>query len=98
MGRDVHTALSAPCMPRDIDGSFAALLACLWGQGGADGPDVCTAAELSTIAEQFPVQPLQYLPKTLRLSFQEGMKLLQQAGFEVGADPADFFTPKSHRM
>ncbi|CAK0750794.1 hypothetical protein CVIRNUC_002018 [Coccomyxa viridis] len=40
------------------------------------------AAELSTIAEQFPVQPLQYLPKTLRLSFQEGMKLLQQAGFE----------------
>ena len=51
--------------------------------------DVCSAAELSTIAEQFPVQPLQYLPKTLRLSFQEGMKLLQEAGFEVRVDLAD---------
>ena len=48
--------------------------------------DVCSAAELSTIAEQFPVQPLQYLAKTLRLSFQEGMQLLQKAGFEVGVE------------
>ena len=40
------------------------------------------------------MQPLQYLPKTLRLSFQEGMKLLQEAGFEVGADPANLFSPK----
>ena len=60
--------------------------------------DVCSAAELSTIAEQFPVQPLQYLAKTLRLSFQEGMKLLQEAGFEVGADLADFLNRKSHKM
>ena len=42
------------------------------------------AQQLATIAEQFPVEPLQYLPKTLRLSFEEGMKMLQEAGFEVG--------------
>ncbi len=30
------------------------------------------------------MEPLQYLPKTLRLSFEEGMKMLQEAGFEVG--------------
>ena len=41
------------------------------------------AADLATIQEQFPVEPLQYLPKTLRLPFEEGMKLLQEAGFEV---------------
>lgn len=35
------------------------------------------------IKEQFPVEPLQYLPKTLRLPFEEGMRLLQEAGFEV---------------
>ncbi|CAL5222285.1 g4624 [Coccomyxa viridis] len=40
------------------------------------------AQQLATIAEQLPVEPLQYLPKTLRLSFEEGMKMLQEAGFE----------------
>lgn len=46
---------------------------------------VCdAAAELATIAEQFPVEPLQYLPKTLRISFEEGIQMLQEAGFEVG--------------
>ena len=44
------------------------------------------------------MQPLQYLPKTLRLSFQEGMKLLQEAGFEVRVDPADFLNIKSYTM
>ena len=44
------------------------------------------------------MQPLQYLPKTLRLSFQEGMKLLQEAGFEVGVDPADSLDTDSHRL
>ena len=29
------------------------------------------------------MQPLQYLPQTLRISFEEGMKMLQEAGFEV---------------
>lgn len=41
------------------------------------------ASEIATIAEQFPVQPLQYLPKTLRIRFEEGMTMLQEAGFEV---------------
>ena len=40
-------------------------------------------SEIATIAEQFPVQPLQYLPKTLRIPFEEGMTMLQEAGFEV---------------
>ena len=40
------------------------------------------------------MQPLQYPPKTLRLSFQEGMQLLQKAGFEVGSDLIDFLKTK----
>ncbi len=43
------------------------------------------AEELSIIAEQYPVEPLQYLAKTPRISFEEGIKMLQEAGFEVGA-------------
>ena len=35
------------------------------------------------IAEQYPFEPLQYLPKTLRLTFEEGIALLQEAGVEV---------------
>ena len=50
-----------------------------------DNCECDAAGELATIAEQFPVEPLQYLPKTLRISFEEGIKMLQEAGFEVGA-------------
>ncbi len=41
------------------------------------------AAEVKAIQEQFPSEPLAYLPKTLRIPFEEGMRLLQEAGFEV---------------
>ena len=37
--------------------------------------------------EQFPVEPLQFLPCTPRISFEEGMRLLQEAGFEVRSAP-----------
>ena len=33
--------------------------------------------------EQFPVEPLQFLPQTPRIPFEEGMRLLQEAGFQV---------------
>ncbi|BDA46327.1 Aspartate-tRNA ligase, cytoplasmic [Coccomyxa sp. Obi] len=53
------------------------------------------AGDLATIQEQFPVEPLQYLPKTLRLPFEEGMKLLQEAGFEP--DPLGDLTTELER-
>ena len=43
----------------------------------------CAGAELATMREQFPVEPLQFLPQTPRIAFAEGMRLLQEAGFEV---------------
>lgn len=39
--------------------------------------------ELSVVGEQYPFEPLQYLPKTLRLTFAEGIQMLHDAGFEV---------------
>ena len=35
------------------------------------------------MAEQYPFEPLQYLPETLRLTFDEGIRMLQGAGAEV---------------
>ena len=53
------------------------------------------AADLAAIQEQFPVEPLKYLPKTLRLPFEEGMRLLQEAGFEVTCFPCDCHRPSA---
>ncbi|CAL9748269.1 unnamed protein product [Musa acuminata subsp. burmannicoides] len=39
--------------------------------------------ELDAINRQYPFEPLKYLRKTLRLNFQEGIKMLQEAGVEV---------------
>lgn len=41
--------------------------------------------DLGTIAQQFPFEPLQYQATNLRLPFQEGIKMLQEAGWD--ADP-----------
>jgi L-ribulose-5-phosphate 3-epimerase UlaE len=35
------------------------------------------------IGEQFPFEPLQFLPKSLRLTFAEGIQMLQEAGYDV---------------
>lgn len=35
------------------------------------------------INEQYPFPPLEYLPKTLRLPFDEGIKMLQEDGLDV---------------
>ncbi|KAM7262675.1 hypothetical protein ACFE04_000358 [Oxalis oulophora] len=39
--------------------------------------------ELETVAKQYPFEPLKYLPKTLRLKFEEGVQMLKDAGVEV---------------
>ena len=41
--------------------------------------------ELGVISEQYPFEPLQYLPQTLRLTFAEGIQMLQEAGHPVRA-------------
>ncbi|CAI9105618.1 OLC1v1004585C1 [Oldenlandia corymbosa var. corymbosa] len=41
--------------------------------------------QLEAINRQYPFKPLKYLPKTLRLTFEEGIKMLEEAG--VNVDP-----------
>ena len=41
------------------------------------------AKELGVISQQYPVEPLKYLPKTLRITFAEGIKMLHDAGHDV---------------
>eukprot|EP00898_Chlorokybus_atmophyticus_P007058 jgi/Chlat1/7353/Chrsp59S06976 len=48
-----------------------------------DGLNERFAKELSVINEQYPCEPLQYLRPTLRLSFEEGVQMLKEAGVEV---------------
>ena len=65
---------------------FLLLSSCTLDCSTPEGCICDAAAELATIAEQFPVEPLQYLSKTLRIPFEEGIKMLQEAGFEVSDD------------
>ncbi|PWA34489.1 class II aminoacyl-tRNA and biotin synthetases superfamily protein [Artemisia annua] len=39
--------------------------------------------ELDTIGKQYPITPLKYLRKTLRLTFEEGIQMPREAGYEV---------------
>lgn len=41
------------------------------------------ARELAVIGEQYPYEPLKFLPKSLRLTFAEGIQMLQEAGYDV---------------
>lgn len=41
--------------------------------------------ELAVVGEQYPFEPLVFLPKTLRLTFAEGIQMLQEAGYDVSA-------------
>ncbi|XP_059662992.1 aspartate--tRNA ligase 2, cytoplasmic-like [Cornus florida] len=50
---------------------------------------------LDTIREKFPFEPLKYLRKTLRLTFQEGVQMLKVAGVEV--DPLGDLSIESER-
>lgn len=39
--------------------------------------------ELEAVGRQYPFEPLKYLPKTLRLTFEEGIQMLKDAGGEI---------------
>ncbi|KAJ4749303.1 hypothetical protein LUZ62_083708 [Rhynchospora pubera] len=39
--------------------------------------------ELESINRQYPFQPLKYLPETLRLTYDEGIQMLKEAGVEI---------------
>ncbi|KAL6296507.1 hypothetical protein ACE6H2_004649 [Prunus campanulata] len=39
--------------------------------------------ELEAVGRQYPFEPLKYLPETLRLTFEEGIQMLKDAGVEV---------------
>lgn len=41
------------------------------------------AKELEAISEQYPFEPLQFLPKMLRITFAEGTKMLNDAGHKA---------------
>ena len=49
-----------------------------------EGLNARYSIELTTISQQYPFEPLKYLPlgKTLRLTFQEGVQMLKEAGIE----------------
>ncbi|KAK1379664.1 Aspartate--tRNA ligase [Heracleum sosnowskyi] len=53
--------------------------------------------QLEAVGKQYPFEPLEYLPKTLRLTFQEGVQMLKEAGVEV--DPlGDLNTEAERRL
>ncbi|CAN4105558.1 unnamed protein product [Withania somnifera] len=51
--------------------------------------------ELEAIGRQYPFEPLNYLRKTLRLTFAEGVQMLKEAGVEV--DPLGDLNTESER-
>ncbi|KAK2993039.1 hypothetical protein RJ640_003079 [Escallonia rubra] len=51
--------------------------------------------ELEAIGKQYPFKPLKYLRKTLRLTFQEGIQMLKEAGVEV--DPLGDLNTESEK-
>ncbi|KAK4798558.1 hypothetical protein SAY86_030884 [Trapa natans] len=51
--------------------------------------------ELEAIGRQYPFEPLKYLQKTLRLTFEEGIQMLKEAGVEI--DPLGDLNTESER-
>ncbi|KAL7202814.1 hypothetical protein ACSBR1_034309 [Camellia fascicularis] len=51
--------------------------------------------EFEAIGKQYPFEPLKYLRKTLRLTFQEGVQMLKEAGVEI--DPLGDLNTESER-
>ena len=52
-----------------------------------DGLNERYAPEIAAVGQQFPCKPLKYLSPSLRLTYQEGMAMLKEAGFD--ADPKE---------
>ncbi|KAH7420532.1 hypothetical protein KP509_13G011400 [Ceratopteris richardii] len=62
-----------------------------------DGLHQHCSKELEAINEQYPFEPLKYLKKTLRLTFEEGLQLLKDDGIEL--DPfGDLDTASERRL
>ncbi|MCO5576725.1 hypothetical protein L7F22_030542 [Adiantum nelumboides] len=62
-----------------------------------DGLNEHCKKELEAINEQYPFEPLKYLKKTLRLTFEEGLQLLKEDGIEL--DPfGDLDTESERRL
>ena len=40
--------------------------------------------EIEAVKSQYPFQDFEYLPKTLRLEFPQAIKMLREAGVEIG--------------
>ncbi|KAH1132020.1 hypothetical protein J1N35_003398 [Gossypium stocksii] len=51
--------------------------------------------ELEAVGKQYPFEPLKYKPKTLRLTFEEGIQMLKDAGVEV--DPLGDLNTEAER-
>ncbi|POO00413.1 Aspartyl-tRNA synthetase, archaeal-type [Trema orientale] len=51
--------------------------------------------ELKAVSRQYPFEPLKFLRKTLRLTFEEGVQMLKDAGVEV--DPLGDLNTESER-
>ena len=52
--------------------------------------------ELEAINNQYPFEPLEYLRPSLRLTFEEGVKMLHEAGF-TDVDPLDDLSTETER-
>lgn len=61
-----------------------------------DGLNERFAKELSVVNAQHPFEPLQYLKPSLRITFEEGVKMLQEAGVEI--DPLDDIGTETERI
>lgn len=44
-------------------------------------------SELDVIRQQHPIEPLVWLPRTLQLTFAEGIQMLNDAGYEEVSTP-----------
>ncbi|XP_041019504.1 aspartate--tRNA ligase 2, cytoplasmic [Juglans microcarpa x Juglans regia] len=53
------------------------------------------AKELEAVGRQYPFEPLKYLRSTLRLTFEEGIQMLKEAGVEV--DPLGDLNTEAER-
>jgi len=51
-----------------------------------DGLNETCSDELKTINEQYPFEPLLYPKPTLRITFEEGIALLKEAGYDASED------------
>ncbi|XP_040376327.1 LOW QUALITY PROTEIN: aspartate--tRNA ligase 2, cytoplasmic [Oryza brachyantha] len=55
------------------------------------------AKELEAIHRQYPFKPLKYLPKTLRIDYDEGIRMLKEAGVHV-EDMGDLKTEAERKL